>query len=115
VVRLRLLRRGKYVTILPIQQFLDYINNYNPNDITVDTYVFQTSTGTFNLQYKTNVTPRFCTVLDNYYILFDSYDSSVDDALQTSKTPMPRARPIKSGVNEDTFIPELDENPIPRC
>lgn len=99
----------KYVTILPIQQFLDYVNNYNPNDNTVSTYVFETTGGTFNLQYKNNVTPRFCTILQNYYILFDSYDNTVDNTLQNSKTQCFGQGTVEWRM-EDTFIPNLDEN-----
>jgi hypothetical protein len=102
----------KYVTILPIQQFLDYINNYTLTDTTVQSYVFQTTGGTFNLLYKNNVTPRFCTILENYYILFDSYDNTVDSTLQTSKTQC-----FGQGTVEwqmvDSFIPNLDENQFP--
>lgn len=102
----------KYVTILPIQQFLDYINNYNPNDTTVESYVFETTGGTFNLQYKNNKVPRFCTVLENYYILFDSYDNTVDDTLQTSKTQCFGQGTIEWRM-EDDFIPNIDENQFP--
>jgi hypothetical protein len=99
----------KYVTILPIQQFLDYVNNYNPNDTTVSTYVFETTSGIFNLQYKNNSTPRFCTILQNYYILFDSYDKTVDSTLQTSKTQAFGQGTVEWEM-EDSFIPNLDEN-----
>ncbi len=99
----------KYVTILPIQQFLDYVNNYNPNDTTVKTYVFQTTSGTFNLLYKNNSTPRFCTILQNYYVLFDSYDKTVDSTLQTSKTQCFGEGTVEWKM-EDSFIPNLDEN-----
>lgn len=102
----------KYVTILPIQQFMDYVNNYNPNDDTVETYVFETTGGIFNLQYKNNTTPRFCTILQNYYILFDSYDNTVDNTLQTSKTQCYGQGTVEWRM-EDTFIPNLDENQFP--
>ena len=99
----------KYVTILPIQQFLDYVNNYNPNDTTVSTYVFETTGGIFNLRYKNNATPRFCTILQNYYVLFDSYDKTVDGTLQTSKTQCFGEGTVEWKM-EDSFIPNLDEN-----
>lgn len=102
----------KYVTILPIQQFLDYVNNYNPNDTTVQTYSFTTTGGTFNLLYKNNCTPRFCTILQNYYVLFDSYDNTVDSTLQSSKTQCFGQGTVE-WVNEDSFIPNLDENQFP--
>lgn len=102
----------KYVTILPIQQFLDYVNNYNPNDTSVDSYVFETNGGTFNLRYKNNTTPHFCTILQNYYVLFDSYDNTADDTLQTSKTQC-LGQGTAEWRMEDTFIPDLDENQFP--
>jgi hypothetical protein len=88
---------------------LDYVNNYNPNDTTVSTYVFETTGGIFNLQYKNNVTPRFCTILQNYYILFDSYDNTVDSTLQTSKTQCFGEGTVEWEM-EDSFVPNLDEN-----
>ena len=99
----------KYVTIIPIQQFLDYVNNYNPNDTTVSTYVFETTGGIFNLQYKNDRTPHYCTILQNYYILFDSYDNTVDSTLQTSKTQCFGEGTVEWKM-EDSFIPNLDEN-----
>src|SRR5882757_2284075 len=99
----------KYVTILPIQQFLDYVNNYNPSDTIVDTYVFEITSGIFNLQYKNNATPRYCTILQNYYVLFDSYDKTVDSTLQTSKTQCFGQGTVEWRM-EDSFIPNLDEN-----
>jgi hypothetical protein len=102
----------KYVTILPIQQFLDYVNNYNVNDTTVDAYVFQTTSGTFNLLYKNNVSPRFCTILQNYYVLFDSYDNTVDSTLQTNKTQCLGQGTVEWSMT-DSFVPNLDENQFP--
>jgi len=102
----------KYVTILPIDQFLDYINNYNLNDTTVQEYVFETTGGIFNLRYKTNVNPRFCTILQNYYILFDSYDNTVDSTLQSSKTQCFGQGTVEWEM-EDDFVPNLDENQFP--
>jgi hypothetical protein len=74
----------KYVTILPIQQFLDLVLSYNPSEIDVTAYTFQD----FTLAYKNAATPSYCTVLSNRYVLFDTYDATL----------------------EDDFVPELEEN-----
>lgn len=102
----------KYVSILPIQQFMDYVAAYNTDNTDVSTYVFNANGVSFNLAYKNNTTPRYCTVIQNYYVLFDAYDSEVDDTLQSSKTQcFGQGTPVWQAT--DSFIPNLDENQFP--
>lgn len=98
----------EYVTILPIVQFLDMVNTFNPDDDDVDTYSFQN----INLRYKNDKKPQYCTVLQDYYILFDSYQALLDDTLQSSKTLcFGQLLPVFNLV--DTFIPNLDDKQFP--
>jgi hypothetical protein len=95
----------KYVTILPIQQFLDLVLSYNPSEIDVTAYTFQD----FTLAYKNAATPSYCTVLSNRYVLFDTYDATLDSTLQASKTMcFGQFSPVFR--MEDDFVPELEEN-----
>lgn len=102
----------KYVTILPLQQFSDYVNGYLTSDVNVDTLDFTTNSETFSFNYKNNTQPRFCTVISNYYVIFDSFDNTLDSTLQSSKT-MCHGLSTPIFRMEDTFIPELDEQQVP--
>lgn len=100
-----------YVTMLPIQQFVDYVNGYNPSDVAVDVLSLVVEGETFLFNYKNNVTPHYCTVLSNFYVVFDSYDAAVDSTLQASKT-MCYGLTTPTWEDTDDFIPLLDEQQV---
>lgn len=106
----------KYVTMLPIQQFTDMINSFNPTETNVGSFVFSDTTnsypGTFTCYFNNDRQPSYCTVIGNKYILFDSYDVTQDDTLQSSKT-MCFGQVAPSFRMEDTFIPRLDDQQFP--
>jgi hypothetical protein len=106
------------VKILDIKDFLDYVNNFNPNENDVDTFSLTVNINSnnepnvFNFQYKNDKVPQYCCIVQNYYFIFDSFDSSVDSTLQGSKTlclgwVVPKFEMV------DTFIPNLDEAQVP--
>lgn len=102
----------KYVTILPTMQFIDYINSFNPSDYNVYSFTFSDNSngynGSYKLYYRNDHTPTYCTILSNYYVIFDSYDSTQDGTLQSSKT-MALGNIIPLFEMNDTFIPDLSE------
>lgn len=98
----------KTVKILPVTEFVSYINQFNTNDSDVESFTFNGIT--FN--FKNDQIPLYCTVLQNYYIIFDGYDSAVDSTLQTSKTQC-FGQIIPPFLMEDTFIPEMDDYKFP--
>lgn len=103
----------KYVTILPVQQFIDMVNQFNTQETNVDTFAFTDNSngvinGTYNFNYKNDRTPNFCTIISNYYVVFDSFDNLADTTLQASKT-LGWGRVIPSWSMVDTFIPNLAE------
>lgn len=106
----------QYVTILPVTQFLDYMLSYNTNDPNVFSYNFTDASNkfvnTYTFKYKDNTQPLYCTVLSNYYVLFDAYDDTVDTTLQASKT-MVMGSIIPVFKLEDSFIPDLAEEQFP--
>lgn len=102
----------KYVQVLAPQQFIDMINTFNTEEDDVETYTFNDGTSSFNLSYKSNKTPQYCTVLKNYYILFDSFDVSLENTLQASKT-MCYGETIPYYTLSDNFIPDLDDYQFP--
>lgn len=102
----------KYVTMLPIDQFLDYINRLNPSDSNIGTYTFTEGGNNFTFYYQNDMQPRYATVLANHYVIFDSYDNTFDSTLQGSKTLCyGEVTPTFSLV--DTFVPTLDDQWFP--
>ena len=103
----------QYVTILPIKQFIDNINTFDISASNVGQFTFEDTSNKFNggytFYYKTDVTPQYCTIISNYYVVFDSYDSTVDTTLQASKT-MAYGSVIPKFLMEDTFIPDISED-----
>ena len=102
----------EFVTILPIVQFIEMVNSFNPEESNVEQFTFTDSVngfpGTYTFYYKNNFTPSFCTILSNYNVIFDSFDNTQDSTLQTSKT-MAWGRVIPVFLMEDSFIPNLDD------
>lgn len=102
----------EYVTILPVRQFVDYVGGYNPEESDVETWTFTDAShgfpGVYTFNYKTLQQPTYACIINNYYVIFDSYDSTQDSTLQSSKT-MAWGRITPVFKMEDTFIPDLAE------
>lgn len=106
----------QYVTILPPQQFIDITNGFNPSESDVQSFDFTSSSngfpGNFTFYYKTDKQPQYCTILSDYYVIFDGYDSTLDSTLQSSKT-MAEGTVVPVWSNDDDFIPNIDESQVP--
>jgi len=106
----------KYIHILPVREFIEIVNSFNTTETDVDSFTFTDSAhgypGTYTFYYKTQQTPTYCCIINNYYVIFDSYDSAVDDTLQTNKT-MAWGLVTPTFRMEDTFIPDLSEEQFP--
>lgn len=102
----------KYVTILPTQQFIDMVNKFNPTENEVDTFTFSDNSnkfpGNYTFYYRSDRQPCYCTIISNYYVIFDAFDESQDSTLQASKT-MAWGRVIPTFLMVDSFIPDLAE------
>lgn len=106
------------VRILPTKEFLDMINTFNTANSNVGSFTFKDqlspseTADTFTFNYRNDKQPQYCTVLQNFYFIFDSFDNSVDTTLQSTKT-------LVSGFitptwsMTDQFIPELDDWSVP--
>lgn len=101
----------QYVTMLPVKQFLDYINEFDPSETDVGSFQFTDGSngypGSFTFLYKTMQQPTYCCILSNYYVIFDSYDNTQDSTLQASKT-MCFGQVIPVFQMVDSFTPDLD-------
>ncbi len=106
----------EYVTILPPTQFIDMINGFNPLDTNVDSFTFTDNIrgfpGSYVFYYKDNKQPQYCTIINNYYVVFDSFDEIVDSTLQATKT-FGLGSIIPIFKMEDSFIPNLAEEQFP--
>lgn len=105
-----------YVSVVPVRQFIDMTNSFNPMNDDVFQYTFTDTRsgvpGVYTMYYKNNKQPQYCTILSDYYVLFDGYDSTVDSTLQASKTmAYGEISPVWS--NADDFYPNIDENQVP--
>lgn len=102
----------QYVTILPIEQFIDMVNSFNPTENNVESFTFDTNIngfpGSYTFYYKNNKQPQYCCIIGNYSVVFDGFDATQDDTLQSSKT-MAWGRVIPTFRMEDTFIPDLND------
>lgn len=106
----------QYVTILPVQQFIEMTNGFNPSETDVESFVFTNDLngfpGEFTFYYKTDKQPQYCTIISNYYVIFDGYDSTLDSTLQESKV-MAEGSVIPTFTMADSFIPDISEDQVP--
>lgn len=102
----------KYVTIVPLQQFADNVNNYDPTAAEVGTLTLSIGAEDFTFYYKDDRQPNLCTVVKDYYVIFDSFDNTLDTTLQASKT-MAFGLTTPAFLMTDSFVPDLDESQVP--
>jgi hypothetical protein len=102
----------KYVTLIPLQQFVDYVNGFEPSQTNVETMNLTIDSQTYLFRYRTDIQPCYATVLSDYYVIFDAYNDTIDSTLQSSKTEcFGLEEPV--WLMEDTFIPQLDAAQVP--
>lgn len=98
----------EYVTILPLQQFLDMVHQLDPEESYVDSLTLDE----FTFYYRNDIRPTYCTIFKDYIVIFDSYNSAVDATLQESKS-MCYGFTVPVFTMEDDFIPDLDDRQFP--
>lgn len=106
------------IEILTQEDFFNMINSFNPADSTVGSYTYTVSdnyTGSpysFTLYYKNDSQPKFCTIVGNQYIFFDSLDNTQDTFLNGTKT-LAYGWVIPQFTISDGFTPVLDDQQFP--
>jgi len=93
------------VEYLQPDHFLHKTNQRNSDDSTVDAV---TDTGGIEVLIRNDSPPTYYTSFDDEYVVFDSYDNTVDTTLQESKIQA-QAYVMPDWNSEDTFIPDLPE------
>lgn len=102
----------KTITYCTTDDFLD--KTLNRDQSAADTDLI-TDTGYDNVPFliKNDQRPSYWTSFDDEYIIFDSYDSTVDSVLQASKTIIHAIR-IPEWTLSNTFVPDLPSHMFPQ-
>ncbi len=101
------------IQVMSIEDFLSHVNQFSPStDNRVGSYTFAQGGYNFTLNYYNDRQPSYCTVLSNYYVLFDGYDNLYDSTLQSSKT-LVYGQKTPSFTLSDSFVPELSDMEFP--
>jgi hypothetical protein len=98
----------KYVTVVPIDYFLEITNKFDLSQPEFVGYIFVQGGLKYNFRYANDRQPSICTVVSNRFVLFDSYDNTQDGTLQASKT-LVYGQIIPPFLLQDSFIPTLDD------
>lgn len=101
-----------YVSLVPIDYFLDVTNRFDPTQNDVFSYTFVEGPYNFTFKYKNIHQPSMATVLSNHFILFDTYDKTQDSTLQQSKT-LAFGDSVPPFVLSDSFVPDLNDQQFP--
>ncbi len=109
----------KDVRILPLEDFIVLVNSMGP-DIAGDVGSFEFSTTenatglpmSFKFYFKNDKQPEYCCVVGNRYLIFDSFDNTQDDTLQSSKT-MAFGWVYPPLVMEDNAYPPIEDQTFP--
>lgn len=98
----------EYVHVVPVEEFLQIVNRMNPTDDNVASWTFTESGYNFTLNYNNDRQPTHCCVIENYYILFDAFNSGIESTLQGANS-MVYAQIMPSFTLADSFVPDLDD------
>lgn len=101
-------REFEYIHVVPVEEFLRIVNQFNPTDDNVVSWTFTEGPYSFNLNYMNDRQPTHCCVLENYYFLFDSFNAGIESTLETTNS-MVYAQIMPPFMMTDTFIPDLDD------
>lgn len=102
----------KYVDIVPIDYFLDVTNRFDVTQSDTLTYTFNEDNYSFTFRYRNDHQPTLATVIQNFWVLFDSFDATQDNTLQASKT-LAYGQYVPVFQLNDSFIPQLDDQQFP--
>lgn len=101
-----------YVTMVPIEQFMDMTTNLNIDETNVESMTITVGGESFTFKYQNDRQPTYCTVIKNSYIIFDAFNQTYDTTLQKSKT-MCFGEILPVFTLDDDFIPDLDDQQFP--
>jgi len=94
------------ITFLPVDQFIDYMHQWNQNYTYIQQFDHLVNGYTIRFTFRNDVSPRYYTSIDDTTLFFDSFDNTVDTTLQSSKTIGFGFKATNFEKN-DAFVPEL--------
>lgn len=94
----------QYVIPLSRTQYMDHIHSFDVTETNTD-YLTLNS---IRYYYKDDAHPSYYHVVDDQYVIFDSFDSDLENTLQTSKS-LAFGLVLPTFLLEDDYIPELDD------
>lgn len=97
------------ICFLPLWDFLNLTYGFRASDDDVGTMQLTSGTTSLTFFHRSNKMPQYWTTYDDNSVIFDSYDITVDTTLQASKTVV-FGEMSTTWLNEDTFIPHLQDN-----
>lgn len=91
------------------EEFVTYVSQRTSSDSNIETVTEDTSV---KLLIKNDQAPTYWTSFDDEYVVFDSFDNTVDTTMQKSKS---MGYGIKMPIFSltDTYIPDIDEHLFP--
>lgn len=90
-------------------EFLSIMHDLSDSDTEVSSFNLTVNgSDVFKILYRNDTAPTCYTTFDDGTIVFDSYDSSVDANLQSSKTSVFGVKP-QTFLLADSYIPNLDD------
>jgi len=92
---------------LPLEDFIDMTLALKESQSYVSTMTVALNGNDFTFKYRNDNMPTYYTNIDDFNLIFDSYDSTVDTTLQNSKT-LCRGRIVPTFTMEDSFIPSIE-------
>lgn len=102
----------QYVTIVPLEQFMDMTQGLNVDESNVGTLSLTIDGLSFVFKFQTDRQPTYCTVIKDRYFIFDAYNESYDDTLKKAKT-MCFGEILPVFTLSDNFIPDMDDQQFP--
>lgn len=100
----------KSISYVPPDEFIQKIVSRDTTQAEV--IIVQDPASGISLPILNNKMPDYFTSFDDRYLCFDSYDSSVENTLQTSKTMVLGVR-LPSFTLSDSAVPDLDDTIFP--
>ncbi len=92
---------------LDMEEFFTFSNGLDIDNDWVSSQVVQINSQDFNIKFRNDQSPSYWTSVDDRVILFDSYDSSYESTLTSSRT-YGYGGLIPVFLMQDNFVPRLD-------
>lgn len=91
-----------------LETFMSRMHQLDESDSTVGNFTLSTSSGAFTVMYLNNKAPEYYTTFDDATLIFDSYDSSVETYLKSTKS-LAYIHLGPTWTESDAFVPDLDD------